>query len=172
MQRTQTIPLDLQSAIYGAALSLDAFLLNGIQFGLLPRIAFGDFLQQTAGNLLRDLDTLDEQTGQALKGEPEIPGVLSSIRSRCRMLIGLVMGLRSFRSLPLPEVRLAVSQIAPLRAQCVRLIEDLEACLDTSKPFYRSRPERSTEAIDDFLSKLEPAFVEEWTASNSVDPTA
>ena len=160
--------LDLQSAIYGVALSLDAFLVNGISYGILQRVVFDDFLQKTARNLLRDLETLKEQVEQTSVPRAD----LAAIRARCQQIIDLVTGLRSFRSLPLPDVRLAVSQIPPLRSECVRLIEDLEAQLHTAKPFYPSRPELSAIAVDEFLSGLDRAFVDEWTASHSADASA
>ena len=163
--------LDLQSAIYGVALSLDAFLLNGIQYGVLQRVVFDDFLQKTALNLLRDLDSLDEHA-ERTSPRPVIADILTAIRARCQQVIDLVTSLSSFRSLPLPQVRLAVSRITPMREDCIWRIQELEALARTPKPFYRSRSEHSTAAIDDFLSGLERAFVEEWTASNSVDTSA
>jgi hypothetical protein len=48
----------------------------------------------------------------------------------------------------------------------VQLIEDLEGSLHTSKPFYPSRPEHSTVAVNHFLANLEGMFTEELAASN------
>jgi hypothetical protein len=37
---------EVQEAIYGVALSLDAFLVNGIQYGVLQQAVFPGFLQR------------------------------------------------------------------------------------------------------------------------------
>lgn len=168
MQKTQSGPVVLQSAIYRVALSLDSFLVNGIQFGLLQGVAFGDFLQRVAGNLQRDLESLEEEVDRAFSSPTEAAEALASVRSRCEQLIDLLIELRSFRSLPLSELRLTVSLIAPLRAEVVRVIEELEARLQTSDPFYRSRPAQSAVAVGEFLAGLERAFVSEWNASQPV----
>lgn len=43
---------DIQAAIYSVALSLDAFLMNGIQYGVLQEDIFLGMLQKTSNNLL------------------------------------------------------------------------------------------------------------------------
>ena len=166
---TKQLPVDLrevQAAIYGVALSLDAFLVNGIPYGLLQQAVFPGFLQQTADHLMRDLAALEELGPQAPPAsQPRNEELLTSLRATCQQLVELVMGLRSFRTLPSEQVRHAVSQILTLRQACVQLIQELEGCWGTPKPFYPSRPAHSTMTVKGFLTDLERLFVEEWSAS-------
>jgi hypothetical protein len=157
---------EVQAAIYRVALSLDAFLLNGIQYGVLYRGVFNDFLlQKTAGNLLRGLASLEEQASRAPRdGLPKVGGLLAALRTKCQQLIDLVNGLSSFRALSLEHVRLIVSQIPPLREACVQRIQELEGYFQTPTPFYESRPAASVASVNAFLANLERTFGEEWTA--------
>ncbi len=167
---TKQFELDLpaeQAPIYRLALSLDAFLVNGIQYGVLHRVAPG-FLQKTASNLMRDLASLDEQAQQAASdNRPRVVEVLASLKARCQRVVDLVNELSSFRALPLPQLRSLISQIMPLREECVQRIQEVESCLRTEHPFYLSRPSHSTATLNDFLANLERAFLEEWVASNA-----
>jgi hypothetical protein len=157
---------DVQAAIYRVALSLDAFLLNGIQYGLLHRASSNDFLKKTAGNLLRDLASLEEQALHAPgDGQPRARELLAALRAACHQVIDLVTGLSSFRALSLDQLRSVVSQISPLREVCVQQIQELEGCFQTPTPFYESRPAGSVAAVSAFLANLERAFVDEWTAA-------
>lgn len=166
---TKQLPIEfskVQGAIYGVALSLDAFLVNGIQFGVLQRAVFDGFLQKTANNLLRDLASLEEQAPHApVLSQPQVTEALAALRARCQELIDLVTGLSSFRDLSLEQLRATVSQVPLLREACVQRIQDLEGCFRIPKPFYPSRPAHSTVAVNDFLANLERAFAEEWRAS-------
>jgi hypothetical protein len=156
---------DVQGAIYGLALSLDAFLLNGIQYGLLRRVSPNGFLQNTASNLLRDLASLEEEAGRAVvTSRSKVAELLAALRAKCEQIVELVTRLGSFRALPLEELRTIVSRIPPLRAECVQLIQELEACCGTPKPFYQSRSAQSSASVNDFLTNLERVFTEEWSA--------
>ena len=84
----------------------------------------------------------------------------------CQQLIDLVTGLRTFRTLPIQQLRSAVSRIPILRAECVGRLQELEVCFETPKPFYPSRPSHSTAAVNDFLANLERLFADEWAVSN------
>ena len=166
---TKQLPVDfpeVQGAIYGVALSLDALLLNGIQYGVLQRAVFNGFLQKTADNLLRDLASLEEQAPHApATSQPQVSKALAALRAKCQQLIHLVTGLTSFRTLPLEQVRSTVRQIPILREACVQLLQELEGCFRVPKPFYQSRPSHSTATVNDFLTNLERAFAEEWGAA-------
>ena len=168
---TTQIPTDfpeVQAALYGVALSLDSFLLNGIPYGVLQEAMFPGFLDKVAGNLLRDLATLEQHAPDtAAASQAKVRGLLASLRAKCQQLIDFVNGLRSFAGLPLQELRSLVARVPLLRGECVRLIQELEACFHTPKPFYQSRPGHSTASVDDFLASLEQAFVEAWTGANT-----
>jgi hypothetical protein len=157
---------EVQGAIYGVALSLDAFLLNGIQYGVLEPAVFNGFLQKVAGNLLRDLVRLEEQASHACTtSQPQVTEALAALRARCQELIDLVSGLGSFRTLSLEQLRSTVAQIPHLRQACVQLLQELEGFFQTPQRFYQSRPAHSTAAVNDFLANLERSFVQEWHAS-------
>lgn len=168
---TQQLPEDVpavQDAIYGVALSLDSFLLNGIPCGVFQDALFPGFLEKVAGHLLRDLAILERQAADAPGvRQPRISQTLAALRASCQQLIDRVAGLRSFRALPLPQVRAAVAQVAPLREECVQQLQELEVCLRTPQPFYQSRPGHSATAIRDFLAGLPRLFEEEWAVSRS-----
>src|SRR5581483_1081352 len=156
----------VQAAIYGVALSLDALLLNGIQYGVLQRAVFPTFLEKASSNLLRDLTSLEEQAPQAPGGsQPNVTGALAALKAKCHQLIALVSGLSSFRTLPLQQVRDTVAQILLNREACVQRIQDLEGCLRTPKPFYPARPGDSTATVTEFLGNLERVLTEEWSAA-------
>jgi hypothetical protein len=159
---------EVQAAIYRVALSLDSLLLDGISFGVICRDVFDGFLQKPAGVLLEALASLEQYAPHAPATlHPKVTEVLGTLRARCRQLIDLVNGLRAFRALPLQELRSMVSQIPPLREECVQLIQELEDCFGTPKPFYQSRPSHSTATVNDFLNNLEGVIAEEWVASNA-----
>jgi hypothetical protein len=161
---------EIQAAIYRVALSLDSLLLNGIPVGVIHRDLFNGFLQKTASNLLAELARLEEEAPHAAAtSQSRVTELLAGLRERCQKLIELVTSLGSFRTLPLPQLRSAVSQIPLLRGECVQRIEELEVCLRTPKPFYGSRPAHSTAAMNDFLANLERVFTEAWTASEEAE---
>ena len=157
---------EVQAAIYGVALSLDAFLLNGIPYGVWRPTEFRGFLQKTGGNLLRELAGLEGRVSQVLiADQPKILEVVGALKAASHQLIDVVTELRSFRDLPLQELRSTVARIPLLRADCVQRIQELEGYFQTPKPFYPSRPARSTATVNAFLADLERLFVEEWNAS-------
>ena len=159
---------EAQSAVYGLALSLDAFLLNGIPCGVLQGGVFPGFLEKAGRNLMRDLAGLEEQASHDPNGNtPEVAAILASLRARCQQLIDLVAGLRLFPSLPVEQMRLRVSEIPALRGECVSLIQQLEASLRLPKPFYSSRPAHSTALVDGFLADLERSFDQAWVAAQT-----
>jgi hypothetical protein len=159
---------DVQAAIYRVALSLDAFLLNGIQYGALQNTLLPGFLQKTSGNLQRDLASLEGLAPQApLDSQRQVTGILAALRVKCDQLIDLVTRLSSYRTLPLEQVRALVSQIRLLRERSVQLIQELEGCFQTPKPFYQTRPSSSTATMTEFFGHLEDMFAKEWAASNA-----
>jgi hypothetical protein len=85
-------------------------------------------------------------------------------------LIDVVSELRSFRDLPLRDLRSAVAQVPLLRTECVQRIQELESDFRSPKPFYPSRPAHATAAVNAFLADLEQLFVEEWNASRGLRP--
>lgn len=172
---TKQLPVDiaeLQSAIYRVALSLDSFLMNGIQYGVLERAAPDGFLERAANSLWSELARLEE----LVPSVPSPGGVTASeisalLRARCQELVDLIMGLRALRTLPVAQVRQSALQVPILREACVHLIQQLEACLGTSKPFYQTRPARSTAAVNNFLTSLEQCFLVEWNAGRERSST-
>lgn len=161
---------EVQAAVYGVALAVDSFLLNGIQYGVLHQLAEG-FVEHAASSLPRELDGLEEQVRRTPATDlGEVTELLAALRGTCQRLVELVTGLKPFRTLPREEVRAAVRQIPILRATCVQLIQRLEDCLRTPKPFYQSRPQESIAAVDSFLDHLEGAFLQEWDVA-STSPT-
>lgn len=152
----------IQGAIYGVALSLDSFLLNGIPIGVFRGDVFKGFLEKVARNLLRDLATLEEETRRpATADQAQVTEILAKLRTNCQQLIDLVAGLISFRTLPLEQLRARVSRIPCLRDACVQQLQELEACFRTPKPFYQSRPTDSTASVNGFLADLENLFTQE-----------
>jgi hypothetical protein len=163
---------DVQAAIYSIALSLDGFLLNGIQYGVLQPHLDG-FLQKTVSNLLNDLTALEEITQQtSTESQTKVVQTLGGLRATCHKLTDLVIELCSFRAFSLPQLRSKVSQVPRLRKECVERIQALESCFGVAKPFYQSRPVHSTEAVNDFLTSLERVFVDEWSASTATKEEA
>jgi hypothetical protein len=157
---------EVQAAIYRVALSLDSFLLNGIPYGVIRRDAFNGFLEQRASTLLAELASLEEHAPEApVASQPKVREVLAALRAKCQQLIDLATGLGSFKTLPLQQLRATVAPIPLLRGECVQLLQELEACFRTPKPFYPSRPSHSAATVDDFLANLERLFEEEWAAS-------
>lgn len=156
-------PAAIQGAVYRVALSLDALLLNGLQYGVLQPVPADSFLQGLAGGLVSDALNLEEQVQRSHDGDAE--QVAEALRADVERLTSQVTALASFRSQALPHVRSAVAQVLRLREECVREIQELERCLRTPKPFYPTRPPHSAAAVDDFLATLDRAFVQEWSAS-------
>src|SRR5437773_271153 len=102
---------EVQAAIYRVALSLDSFLLNGIPYGVLQEAMFPGFLEKVAGNLLTPLASLEQHAPYAPpSSQSKVREILAALRGKCQQLIDLVTGLRSFRTLPLQQVRASVSQ--------------------------------------------------------------
>ncbi|HTU90436.1 MAG TPA: hypothetical protein VMF69_10205 [Gemmataceae bacterium] len=151
-----------EAAIYGVALSLDAFLLNGIPCGVLQQSLFPGFLEKVAGNLLRDLARLEAQAPHApIASHPKVTESLTTLRARCQQLIDLVTGLSSFRSQSLEQLHTTVFQIPLRREACVRQIQELEEYFQVPRPFYQSRPAHSTAAVNNFLADLDRIFIQE-----------
>ncbi len=158
----------LQAAIYGVALSLDSFLLNGIAYGVLQRALFPGFLEKTADNLRRDLARLEEEVRVAPEAnQPDVKACMVPLVERCRELIDLVTGLIPFRTQPHHQLRSQVLRIPLLRRECMDLVQQLEVCCRIPKPFYQSRPGQSTTAVHDFLANLPRLFDEERKADVS-----
>lgn len=155
-----------QAAIYGVALSLDAFLINGILYGVLQREYLPDFLEKTAHNLFRELARLEALPPHIPPAsQSKVADALAALRSKCQQLIDLVSRLSLFRSLPLEQLRTTVSQIPLLRQACVQHIQELESYFQVPRPFYQSRPAHSTAAVNNFLADLENIFAQEWSNS-------
>jgi len=156
---------EVEAAIYRVALSLDSFLLNGIPYGVVHGAVIPGFLEKTAENLLTPLASLEQHASEApASSQAKVREVLAALRAKCQQLIDLVTGLSSFRTLPLPQLRVAISQVPLLRTECVQLIQELEVCFRTPKPFYESRPSHSTASMNAFLANLERMFEEERAA--------
>lgn len=159
---------EIQASIYRVALSLDSFLLNGIPYGVIHRDMFNGFLEKTATTLLTALASLEEQARHTpTTNQAKVTEVLARLRAGCQQLIDLVTGLISFRTFPLEQLPSMVSQVPLLRDACVHQIQQLEACFQTSKPFYTSRPAHSTASVEGFLDNLESMFIQEWSTASS-----
>ncbi|HZV06436.1 MAG TPA: hypothetical protein VE999_15255 [Gemmataceae bacterium] len=159
---------EIQGAIYGVALSLESFLINGIPYGVFQREFLPGFLEKTAGNLLRVLASLEEQAQHTqTTNQAQVTKVLAGLRSSCQQLIDLVSGLIPFRTLSPEQLHSMVSQIPLLRDACVHQIQQLETYFRTPKPFYPSRPAHSTAAVNGFLANLEHLFMQERSAAES-----
>jgi hypothetical protein len=155
-------------AIYRVALSLDAFLLNGIPCGVIHRDIFDGFIEKTASTLLGELSHLENQVAQRpVTSQHRVTETLAALRTKCQQLIDVVTGLTSFRALSLEELRSTISQIPLLREECAQLIGELEACLGTPQPFYLSRPAHAAAAVEGFLTNLQQIFTEAWAAANA-----
>lgn len=152
----------IQSAVYRVALSLDAFLVNGIPSGVIHRAAFPHLLDKIASNLLAEVTRLEEEvTYSAPTNQPEVNELLTALRAKCQQLVELVTGLSSFRTLPPHQLRSSIAQVVLLRGESVKVIQELEECLQIPQPFYLSRPAPANAAVNDFLTNLERLFVEE-----------
>ncbi|MHB1425396.1 MAG: hypothetical protein ACYC3I_19675 [Gemmataceae bacterium] len=159
---------EIQDAIYGVALSLDSFLLNGIPYGVFQRALIPGFLEKTADNLLRELASLEELARHTpTTNQAKVTEILARLRCSCQQLIDLVSALISFRTLSLEQLHSMVSRIPLLRDACVHQIQELEACFRTPKPFYQSRPAHSTAAVNNFLADLDSIFSQERNAAAS-----
>ncbi|HWG44880.1 MAG TPA: hypothetical protein VN688_19055 [Gemmataceae bacterium] len=157
---------EVQTAIYRVALSLDSFLVNGIPYGVIHRDVFNGFLEKTASNLLMELARLEEHAPHVpVAHQLKIKAILAAVQAKCQKIIEIVTELISFRDFPLEHLHSLVSRISILREESVSLIEELECCFQTPKPFYQSRPVHSTATMNDFFTNLEYTLAEEWTAS-------
>jgi hypothetical protein len=164
---------EIQKAVYRTALSLDSLLVNGIPFGVIHRTLANGLLEDCARSLLAELASLEQHAPHApVSNQPKVSEVLAALRAKCQRLIELLTGLASFRTLPLQQLRAAVSQIPLLREECAQLLQELEVVFETPKRFYQSRPRHSTAAFDDFLANLQRLFEEEGAASSSVSGEA
>jgi hypothetical protein len=163
--KTEQLPVDfpaVQAAIYGVALSLDAFLVNGILYGVLQQSLFPGFLRKTADDLMQELAALQDEARQSPGADqPGVAEVLAALQARCQEVVDLVTGLRSFKSLSPEQLAATLSRIPRLREACMQLIEDLERRLQTPHPFHQSRPADAKAAVDDFLMNLERVFAAE-----------
>jgi hypothetical protein len=158
----------IQAAIYGVALSLDSFLLNGIPYGVLQRAIIPNFLEKTADNLLKDLAILEEFAPNGFAADhSKITAIMEALRAKCQRLIDAAMGLTSYTTMPFQQLRLALSQIPLLRKECVDLLQELEVRFRTPDPFYQSHPNHSAAAMDDFFANLVRLFEEERTTSTA-----
>lgn len=139
---------EFRPAIVQLALSLDAFILNGIQYGVLHCVNTG-FLQRTANTLRGDLSNLARLAPDSTNSTP-----IRELRPQCERLISAVESLNGFHALELEQVRSAVAEIRLLHGECTRSIRALEETSGTSPSFYESRPATSAVAIADFLANL------------------
>ena len=131
----------LQAALYGVALALDAFLVNGIQYGVLQQAVFPGILEKTASNLLMTLTNLEQHGVRAAVTSPaKVREIQTALRAKCQQEIALVTALGSFRTLPPEQLHAIVSRIPLLREECAQLIQELEPCHRTPNPFYQTRP--------------------------------
>ena len=136
---------EVQAAIYGLALSLDSLLVNSIPNGVIDQGVFGGLLQKTADKLLEELASLEQYAPHApANRQPKVMEVLGSLRASCQQLIDLAMGLRTFKTLPIQQLRSTVSRIPALRTECVQRLQELEVCFETPKSFSQTRPSHST----------------------------
>src|SRR4051794_28608001 len=140
MNATQT-PADAtdpRDALCRVALSLDSLLVNGIAFGVLRGDLFPGFLGERASALLGELDVLEEVVRH--RAGPVLPAASAALRAAARQLVALLHDLTAFRSLSPESLRAAVSRISPLREECARQLQILEAAVQTPEvPFSRPR---------------------------------
>jgi hypothetical protein len=148
--------LKVQDAIYGVALALDSFLVNGIQYGVLQGAVFPGFLKKTANSLLTALANLEQHASDAY--ESKIREVQAGLQAKCQEIIDRVSALGGFRTLPHELLHETVSRILALREECVQLIQELEAAFQTPNQFYQTRPAHSSAMLDHFLGNLERLF--------------
>lgn len=146
----------VQNAIYGVALALDSFLVNGIQYGVLPGAEFPGFLEKTACNLLTALEKLEHHASDA--NQSKIKEVQAGLQAKCQEMIDRVTALGGFKTLPHELLHEAVSRVLALREGCVQLIQELEAVFQAANRFYQTRPSHSSAMLNDFLADLERVF--------------
>ena len=162
----------VQAHIYRLALSLDSLVVNGVQFGAISS-AFPGMVRRQADTLLADLETLEQDRPLvAVAKQQRANEALAAVRTEIGRMIDLITRLIAFRSLSLLEVHHAVSQIAILRDQCVALIEELERCFATPKPFYETRPTTSAEALNCFIADLDRLLEDAWHVAKSAAPVS
>ena len=159
---------EVHAAISRVALSLDSFLMNGIPYGVIPRAGLDGFLEHVAGILQRDLANLEAQVTHApAASQFKINDVLARLRVRCQQLIDLLTGLRAFHTFLPDHLHVTLSRIPLLRAECAKLIQELEGHLSIPKSFYQCRPAHSTAQVTDFLANLEQLFAEALVPSTA-----
>ena len=166
-QQPELLP-EIQMAIYGVALSLDSLLVNDIPNGVIHQHIFDDILPRITGSLLKELASVEEfALDTPFANESRARELLARLRTKCQQLIDLVIGLNSFRTYSLDRLRSTVAEIKPLRDECVQLIQELERCFRTPKPFYLSRSSHSTTSVNDFIANLGRMFEDEWVAART-----
>lgn len=160
-------PVEIGAAIYRVALSLDAFVVNGIQFGVLQP---GDgFLEKTAGILRRDLEILEKEAVRLRGGDhSDAKTTVVSLKASCQRLTETVGKLAGFRAQPIRNVHSMASEVARLREECVGSLKKLEGVFQISKPFYQTRSVESSTAIKEFLCRLESMIVDAWNEAQTV----
>jgi len=164
--KTAVVP-ETQSALWRVALSLDAFVVNGIPLGVIQGAVLPGFLEKVSGNLTRELDDLEKRAAShGLTDSAATP--LTALRANCDALIRVVCELSGFRTLPLSLLHSAVQQVRDARADCVQTIQDLETQWGIAPEFYQSRPQ-ATQAADDFLAGLEQTIADEWHAAHTAN---
>ncbi|MBL8792994.1 MAG: hypothetical protein JNM56_03755, partial [Planctomycetia bacterium] len=116
--KTAAVP-EMQSELSRVALSLEAFVVNGIPLGVMQSTSFPGFLGKVAGNLTRELDNLE--THAVSHGLPDtVATPLTSLRTRCGELVRSVGALTNFQAMPFPQVRSAVQQVRGAWQECVQ----------------------------------------------------
>lgn len=146
-----------ESATSRAVLSLDAFVINGISFGVFDPTAAAraGFVALAAGHLRRDAKRAQEgadAAGQARQGALWIEA--------CERLIGAVFGLCDHERLSPEQVRAAVAGVLDAHRECVGWVEQLDPARRTGA----TRPARSAELVESFMSDLLGRFAQERAA--------
>jgi hypothetical protein len=163
---------EVQASVSRVALSLDSLLLNGISYGIIPRVGVNGFLEHVVGILQRDLTALDVQIAQApaASHQPRIKETLAALEARCQQLINMLTHLRSYNTFSREHLCSTLSQIPLLRAECVKLIRELEGLFSIPKSVYQSRQPQLTASVEAFLANLEQLFVSEGVISKAEGP--
>lgn len=149
----------LQAALHRVALSLDALIVNGTQFGLLHPVP--GFLDKVAGILVADLGRLEASVGD----EAEV----AALSAACSRALQRMKGLEGFRRQSWFDILASVAALIEERAAFMRLVREIEERLGIVQPFHLARSAHSAEAVDAFLTTLDKAFAEEWTLANDRD---
>jgi hypothetical protein len=145
----------IQRAIHRLALSLDAVLVNGLQYGVLQPVGGEGFLRKTIDTLMADLVRLEGLVGTSA----------APLRMHVEELTGMATALSPFRTWPLPLVEASVGRIRQQREACMLHIQQLETGLGVPNHYHLSRPTQAAAAVEAFLAQLDDAFVREWSAA-------